>query len=110
MKAWYLSLVLATGLACSSDDGDDDGTTTATVTWEDTAAQAIVTNSCASSSCHGGTRAPNFLTMTQEQFVAYTDSGGRSPLDRMNATGSLVMPPTGALDEESINTVATLFE
>ena len=110
MKVWYLSLALTLGLACSSDDSDDSSATTPTVTWEDTAAQAIVTNSCSSSSCHGGTRSPNFLTMSQEQFVAYTDSGGRSPLDRMNASGSLVMPPSGALDQDSINTVAALFE
>lgn len=106
-----LKLLLATALifsACSTEE-DDETTTATTVTWTNTAARTVIVDNCASSSCHGGTTAPNFSTMNQDSFVAYRDSNSRSALDRMNGTGN-IMPPAGALDQTDIDTVSALFD
>lgn len=103
MKLASFSMALALTLsACGTSEKSE---TASTSTWSNTAMQAIVTSKCATSGCHNGTQAPNFLTYSEADMKANTTARNRMITTRD-------MPPATAtgLTSAEIATVTAFYQ
>lgn len=90
-------------VGCGGSSSNTPAASTSATPWTDTAMQTLVKDTCATSSCHGGTSLPNYSSISESAMKADTTA-------KTDMLTKKTMPKGGSLTATQIQTVTNFYK